>query len=123
MYYRNFKWPEAATELALVVNGGKDTDGVEIKPIELTTDIQRSPEYYFTYGLVLVKLNRCGDALPLFQKLLATVQGDEIAVYNANEGIRLCGLAAGTTPSPENGTPAGTASSASSETLTVTPTP
>ena len=25
MYYRNFKWPEAAAELALVVNGGKDT--------------------------------------------------------------------------------------------------
>jgi tetratricopeptide (TPR) repeat protein len=106
MYYRNFKWPEAATELALVVNGGKDTEGVEIKPIELAAGTPRISEYYFTYGLVLVRLNRCGEALPLFQKLLSTVPGDEIAVFNANEGIRLCSVAAGTTPAAETETPA-----------------
>lgn len=117
MYYRNFKWPEAAAELALVINGGKDQDGVEIKPIELAAGTPRITEYYFTYGLVLVRLNRCGEALPLFQKLLSIVPGDEIAVFNANEGIRLCSIAAGTTPSPETGTgtPAGTPA--------VTPTP
>jgi tetratricopeptide (TPR) repeat protein len=107
MYYRNFKWPEAATELALAVNGGNDTEGVEIKPIELAASAGRIVEYYFTYGLVLVKLDRCGEALPLFQKLLSTVPTDEIAVFNANEGIRLCSIAAGT-PQPteaETGTP------------------
>jgi tetratricopeptide (TPR) repeat protein len=108
MYYRDNKWPDAVTELALVVNGGKDKDGVEIKPIELAASTPRIVEYYFTYGLVLVKLDRCGEALPLFQKLLSTVPGDEIAVFNANEGIRLCSIAAGT-PQPteaETGTPA-----------------
>jgi tetratricopeptide (TPR) repeat protein len=123
MYYRNFKWPEAALELALVVNGGKDKDGVEIKPIVLAADIQRSPEYYFTYGLVLVRLNRCGEALPLFQKLLSTVPADEIAVYNANEGIRLCSVAAGTTPSPDTGTPARPDSGTPVKTPAATPTP
>jgi tetratricopeptide (TPR) repeat protein len=105
MYYRLYKWPEAATELSLVVNGGKDKDGIEIKAIELA-GTGRIVEYYFTYGLVLVRLNRCGEALPLFQKLLSTVPGDEIAVFNANEGIRLCSVAAGTPPSPETETPA-----------------
>jgi len=141
MYYRENKWPEAAAELTLVVNGGKDQDGVEITPIELSANTARSSEYYFTYGLVLVRLNRCGEALPLFQKLLSTVPGDEIAVYNANEGIRLCSIAAGTPQSPETGTPgtgtpeagtpvgskaktpAGTPVSTKAKTPAVTPTP
>lgn len=121
MYYRDNKWPEAALELALVVNGGKDKDGVEIKPIELDANTPRIVEYYFTYGLVLVKLDRCGEALPLFQKLLSTVPTDEVAVFNANEGIRLCSIAAGT-PQPTEagvGTPAGP----DSGTPAVTPTP
>jgi tetratricopeptide (TPR) repeat protein len=123
MYYRNFKWPEAAGELSLVINGGKDKDGVEIKPIELPTSGSRIVEYYFTYGLVLVKLNRCGEALPLFQKLLSSVPTDEVAVYNANEGIRLCSVAAGTTPSPDTGTPAGPDSGTPAKTPAATPTP
>jgi tetratricopeptide (TPR) repeat protein len=124
-YYRLFKWPEAATELSLVINGGKDQDGVEIKPIELAASTPRIVEYYFTYGLVLVKLNRCGEALPLFQKLLSTVPGDETAVYNANEGTRLCSIAAGT-PQPTEagtGTPAGPNSGGPKKTPAVTPTP
>lgn len=119
--YRLGKWPEAAVELSLVVNGGKDKDGVEVKPIELSASTPRIVEYYYTYGLVLVKLNRCGEALPLFQKLLATVPTDETAVYNANEGTRLCSIAAGTPQPTDTGdeAPAGT----DSGTPGVTPTP
>jgi hypothetical protein len=126
MYYRNFKWPEAADELSLVINGGKDTDGVEIKPFELAPNTGRVIEYYYTYGLVLVRLNRCGQALPIFQKLLSVVPGDEIAVFNANEGMRLCSEAAGATASPDSGTPSGDSSeAAASETPnpTIEPSP
>jgi len=105
MYYRNFKWPEASSELSLVVKGGKDTDGVEVQPIQLAANAARIDEYYFTFGLVLVRLNQCGDALPLFQKLLSVSTSDDIAVYNANEGIRLCTEAAAGTPTPGVGTP------------------
>jgi len=115
MYYRNFKWPAAADELSLVVNGGTDKDGVTITPLELVANSPRISEYYFTYGLVLVRLNRCGEALPLFQKLLTVSANDEIATYNANEGLRLCSLAAEETPSPE--------ASTLEATPTVTPTP
>ena len=105
MYYRNFKWPEASAELSLVITGGKDADGVEVKPLELVVDAPRIAEYYFTYGLVQVRLNHCGTALPIFQKLLSVVPKDEIAVFNANEGIRLCTEAAAVTPAPGSQTP------------------
>ncbi len=104
MYYRNFKWPEASAELSLVISGGKDADGVDVKPLALVVDAPRIAEFYFTYGLVQVRLNHCGDALPIFQKLLSVVPNDEIAVFNANEGIRLCTEAASITPSPVSGT-------------------
>jgi len=121
IYYRLYKWPEAASELSLVVDGGKDPDGGEVKPIELSASIPRSVEYYFTFGLTLVRLNRCGQALPLFQKLLSTVPNDEVAVFNANEGIRLCSIAAGTPQPTDTGseTPAGPGAG----TPEVTPTP
>jgi tetratricopeptide (TPR) repeat protein len=126
MYYRNLKWPLAATELSYVVNGGTDKDGVQITPFELSADTPRVTEYYFTYGLVLSRLNRCGEALPIFQKILTTAPNDEIAVYNANEGIRLCSVAAGATPSTDSGTPGAPTSGTPSRltpTPTVTPTP
>ncbi len=110
MYYRNFKYQEASGELALVVAGGKDADGVDVNAIELTANAPRIAEYFFTYGLVQVRLNRCGNALPIFQKLLSIAANDEIAVFNANEGIRLCSEAAAVTasPSPKSGTPEAT---------------
>jgi len=123
MYYRNFKWPEASDELGMVVKGGTDADGVEIKPLELLANAPRVAEYYFTYGLVQVRLNRCGDALPIFQKLLTVASNDEIAVYNANEGIRLCTEAASITPSPEAGTPDPNLSGTPAEPSAETPTP
>ncbi len=123
MYYRNLKWPESVDELSFVVNGGKDKDGVEIKPLELVANAPRIAEYYFTYGLALVRLNRCGEALPLFQKLLATSSNDETTVYNANEGIRLCSVAAGETPSPDSGTPTEPSSGSTAEAPVETPTP
>ncbi|HEY3312400.1 MAG TPA: tetratricopeptide repeat protein [Anaerolineales bacterium] len=123
MYYRNLKWPEAAAELNLVVNGGKDPDGVELKPLELVANAPRIAEYHFTYGLVLVRLNRCGEALPIFQKLLSVASNDEIAVFNANEGMRLCSEAAAGTPSADSGTPNPTQPGSPAENTTVTPTP
>ncbi len=132
MYYKNLKWPEAETELKLTVVGGVDSDGVEVKPVELTASAFRVPEFYFTYGLVLVRLNKCGEALPIFKRLLLTVPNDEISVYNANEGIRMCAEAAQGTLTPGTGTPestpgtnvpAGTGTGTPSINLTLTPTP
>jgi hypothetical protein len=127
MYYRNSNWPLAADELALAVNGGKDKDGVDITPFKLSADSPRIIEYYFTYGLVLAKLNRCGEALTIAQQILSTVlPNDEVARYNASESIRLCSESAGATISPTAGTPAAPGKGtpvAPKPTVTVTPTP
>jgi tetratricopeptide (TPR) repeat protein len=89
MYYKNFQWPEAEKALALAIKGGVTDEGASVTPVELLND-GRSPELFFTYGLVLVRLQKCGDAIPVFQTILAKVPGDDLAVFNAQEGLRLC---------------------------------
>jgi tetratricopeptide (TPR) repeat protein len=100
MLYRNLQYPEAVEQLALLVKGGKTEDGKDIASVPLVNDT-RIAEYYFTYGLALVRQSRCGEAIPIFQSLLTQVPEDEIAVFNAQEGLRLCSANIGVTPSPE----------------------
>ncbi len=108
MYYRNLYWPEAVTELGYVVNGGLTEDGEQINSINLVPDA-RIAEYYFTYGLGLARLNRCGEAVKIAQSLLARVPSDELAMENANEIINRCQQNLIETPIPlETETEAGT---------------
>lgn len=99
MLYRNLYWNEAITELGYVVNGGTTEDGQAIEAINLIPDA-RIAEYYFTYGLALSRTNRCGEALPVAQSLLARVPADEIAIENANEIISRCQQNLEATPEP-----------------------
>jgi tetratricopeptide (TPR) repeat protein len=117
MYYRNALWPDAVKQLTLVVNGGFSDDGRQITAIQLVPDV-RIAEYYFTYGLVLARLNRCGEALPVAQTIQARVPADELAVANATEIINLCQKNLNATPEPLQ-TPAETG--AASETPVPTP--
>lgn len=89
MLYRNVDWAEAVVQLELAVKGGLTEDGKIIKKISLSTD-PRVVEYYFTYGLVLARLNRCGEALQIAQMVLSRVPTDEVAVANANSVISMC---------------------------------
>jgi tetratricopeptide (TPR) repeat protein len=89
MYYKNVDWPEAEKELAIAIKGGTTENGVTVKPVELVND-GRTPEFFFTYGLTLVNLHRCSEAIPLFQFILSKVPGDDLAVYNAEEGLKQC---------------------------------
>lgn len=100
MYYRNFQWLEAVEQLKIVVAGGATEDNQPIEPIPLVNDI-RIAEYYFTYGLVLARLNRCGEALQVAQLIQARVPADEIAVANAEEVVIICQQNLAATPTPE----------------------
>jgi tetratricopeptide (TPR) repeat protein len=100
MYYRNFQWPEAVEQLKIVVAGGATEDSIPIEPIPLAND-SRIAEYYFTYGLVLARLNRCGEALQVAQQIQARVPSDEIAVANAQEVVIICQQNFAATPTPE----------------------
>ena len=113
MLYHSLEWPPAIEQLSLTVNGGLTEEGLTILPLPISSD-SRVAEYYFTYGLLLARMNQCNEALPVLQLILATVPTDELAVYNAQEGIRICEDFL-LTPSP--------VSSPAPATVTATPTP
>lgn len=84
----------------MVIAGGATEDNQPIEPIELVNDT-RIAEYYFTYGLVLARLNRCGEALQIAQQIQARVPADEIAVANAQEVVNICEQNLAATPTSE----------------------
>jgi hypothetical protein len=61
----------------------------------------RIAEYYFTYALVLARLNRCGEALQVAQQIQSRVPTDEIAVANAQEVAIICEQNLAATPTSE----------------------
>jgi tetratricopeptide (TPR) repeat protein len=96
MYYKNEEFDKAINSLVLAVRGGTTDDGVPVEGIPL--EYGRVEEYYWYYGFALVRQNRCGEAIPIFQALLAGVPNDEIAVYNATEGLAACQQSLNTPP-------------------------
>ena len=113
MLYRNFQWPDAIEQLSLAINGGMNTDGLEIDPVQLTGDDLYITQYYSAFALVLANTNNCNEVINVAKTILEKVPSDEDAVYNANEAMRICADSL-LTPSPTF-TPIVTA--------TITPTP
>ena len=103
-YYKIGDFDKAIPVLALAVRGGVAEDGTTVEGLPL--DYGRIEEYYWYYGFALAKSNRCAEAVPIFQALLTGVPNDEIAVYNATEGLAICqgGL---DEPQPPTATPEG----------------
>jgi len=86
---------DAVIQLELAIRGGLAEDGREVQGLPLAEPGQavddRVVEYYYTYGLALAKLDRCEEAVRIFQALLQGVPDNEIAVFNAEEGLVICG--------------------------------
>lgn len=120
MYYKNFQNKDAVDALRLVVNGGLNADGEQVEALPLAYG--RVAEYYYTYGLSLARIGECGEALQISQQLQQVVYNDEIALYNAEEIIRVCQQvgSATRTPAPALETPAATAADS---TATLNPLP
>ncbi len=89
MYYRNFDYEKAVTELGLAVYGGTTKDGVKIEPISLN-DSPRISEFYFTLGLALARTNQCGPALQLAQDVQSRGSTDDITKEATNRIIEIC---------------------------------
>jgi len=88
IYYRQGDFNNAISELSLSVRGGLTKDGVPVEGLPL--DYGRVEEYYWHLGFALARNTRCSEAVPIFQSLLIGVPNDEIAVYNATEGLAVC---------------------------------
>ena len=102
MHYKREDYAAAIPALALAVRGGTTEDGAVVEGLPL--DYGRVAEYYTFYGFALARSNRCREAVPIFQAMLSGVPNDEIALYNAEEGLRICAESLGT-PMPPTATP------------------
>ncbi len=71
--------------------------------LQLNNSDPRILEFYYTYGLALAKIGVCNDAVEIFSVILQAAPDDEIAVFNAEEGLVLCGELE-RTPTPEGAT-------------------
>lgn len=102
IYYKGEKYSKAIPELELAVKGGVTEDGVPVEGLPL--DYGRVEEYYWYLGFSYMRTGRCDEAVPIFRALLTGVPGDDIAVYNANQGLAACQAGIETpeaTPAPE----------------------
>jgi len=89
LFFRNREYNQALHHLSLAVRGGttEDDDIVEGVPLSYKP---RVIEIFSAYGITLARLNKCEDAIPVFQAMLSQVSDNEIAVINANEGLSIC---------------------------------
>jgi tetratricopeptide (TPR) repeat protein len=104
MQAKNIQLEDAVISLSLAVQGGLTENGNVVEGLPLSYQI-RIVEIYSTYGLSLARLDRCSEALPIFQAMLSIVPDNEIAVYNANVGLELCQANVEALPEGEEATP------------------
>ncbi|MBN2386511.1 MAG: tetratricopeptide repeat protein [Anaerolineales bacterium] len=90
IYYYLPDWPRAVEQFSLAINGGTLDEGLIIEPLTLTGDDLRVTQYFYTYAVVLARLNRCSEALPVAQLILSAATNDADAVYNAQFTISVC---------------------------------
>lgn len=85
-YRKNYELDKALLTLKLAVRGGTTPEGVGVEGIPISYS-GRTAEFYYNYGLTLMDLGYCNEAVDIAQMLLQTVPNDEIATYNSEAVI------------------------------------
>ena len=88
-YRRNYQLSDAILMLKLAIEGGVSPNGYVVEGLPLSST-GRIVEYYYNYGLAMMDLGYCSDAVDIAQSILQSINNDEIATYNANEIINTC---------------------------------
>ncbi|MCD6577095.1 MAG: hypothetical protein J7K66_03670 [Anaerolineaceae bacterium] len=88
MYKQNYEFSRAVLMLELAVRGGVTPEGVLVEGLPLSYG--RIVEYYYNYGLALMELGYCSEAVDIAQAILQSITEDEIATYNANFILDQC---------------------------------
>lgn len=88
MYKQNYEFNQAILMLKLAVRGGNNPEGVPVEGLPLSYG--RIVEYYYNYGIALMELGYCGEAVDIAQSILQSINEDEIATYNANFILDRC---------------------------------
>lgn len=92
MYYKNMVYDSAIESLALAIHGGPYQQGVQVAGLPLDPGDPVLVEFYYMYGLALAKQGQCDLAADLSEALITGVPDNEIATFNAQEILILCGL-------------------------------
>ena len=101
MLFKSEEYSRAASELALAVQGGLTADGTAVQGLPLAPG-RIADDYYSIYALSLTNLDRCAQAVPIMQLILSNIADDQVAYYNAVQGMEYCRQAVVTaTPAPE----------------------
>ncbi len=104
MLYQNDEYSNAANELTLAVRGGTTADGTVVEGLPLAPG-RIADDYYSIYALSLTQLDRCPEAIPILQLILTNIADDQVAYYNATQGMDYCKTIAG---APASSTPVAT---------------
>jgi tetratricopeptide (TPR) repeat protein len=88
LYKEKIDYERSAKELGLYVQGGMTDEGVTVKGLPLKPG--ETDYYYSVYGLALTQLDRCAEAISIFQLLLQKVAESQDSYYNATQGIGYC---------------------------------
>jgi tetratricopeptide (TPR) repeat protein len=102
MYYHNGALEEAIAQFNFAIRGGQTPEGVWVEGVKMNREDFRILEYYYTFGLALAKQGVCEEAIQIFEAILNIAPDDEIAAFNAEEGLVICGQLE-RTPTPEAG--------------------
>lgn len=86
-YYKNYEFDDAILSFQFAIRGGMTSNNVLVEGIPLSYDVV---DFYYVYGLALMELGYCGDAVPIAQSIINSVQNDETAIYNANYILDRC---------------------------------
>jgi tetratricopeptide (TPR) repeat protein len=89
MLYKNGEYERASEELALAVRGGTTSNNLAVEGLPLSPG-RVADDYYSIYGLSLTKQDRCADAVPIFRLIIQNIEEDQVAFYNAEEGMNYC---------------------------------
>jgi len=101
MLYKSDEYSRAVGELALAVQGGMTADNIAVQGLPLSPG-RVADDYYSIYALSLTNLDRCGEAVPIMQLILSNIAEDQVAYYNAVQGMEYCRQAVVTaTPAAE----------------------
>ena len=104
MLYQNDDYAGQPNELKLVVHGGTTADGVVVEGLPLAPG-RIADDYYSIYALSLTQLDRCAEAIPIMQTILTNIAEDQVAYYNATQGMDYCRGTVGTPSAPVTPTP------------------
>ncbi len=86
-YYKNYQFGDAILSLQLAIQGGITSNNVIVEGLPLSYDVV---DFYYVYGMSLMELGYCNDAVPIAQAIIQSMQDDETAIYNAEYTLDRC---------------------------------